>query len=201
MTRTLARTFSRRAAVLAVALGAGVAGAWLAGPATGTEAAAAAAAAKKRYYVEIEVAKDKTGGDKAFSEQVVKAVAEELKGKPIFVVAAPGDGAPAASDEAARTAWLKDKGLTGLSLQLTLEKLTEKKDKEKDHLTLTFEMRALLITRPGGWMIVSTNGIGESDGYARKPVLESAVAGAAAGAAENLAAHLAKKPVEDKPKH
>jgi len=162
-------------------------------------ATTAAAAPKKHYYVEIEVAADKTsGGPKELGETTVKAMAAELAKNPMYVVAAPGDGAPPPTDEAARKAWLKTKGLTGLSLQITLSKLAEKK--ETDHVTLTYEISALLITRPGGWMIITTKGIGEAEGTSRKTLIESCVEGAVTGAAENLTAHLLKKPVEDKPK-
>jgi hypothetical protein len=162
-------------------------------------ATAVTAGPKKRYYVEIEIAADKTsGGPKELGDSTAKAMAAELAKNPLYVVGAPGDGAPPPTDEPARRAWLKTKGLTGLSLQITLSKLSEKK--EPDHVTLTYEISALLITRPGGWMIITTKGIGEAEGTSRKSLIESCVEGAVAGAAENLTAHLLKKPVEDKPK-
>ncbi len=184
-TAVFARPRHRRFAALAALAAVVGLGSWGAG-----------AAPKKRYYIEIEVAKDKTAGGKPLAEQAIKKMKAALADNPMYTIAADGDGAPPITDEPARRAWLKSKGLVGLALQLTLSKLVEKK--EKDKLTLTFEMSALLITRPGGWMIITTKGIGEADGFARAPVLDSCVEGAAAGAAENLTAHLTKKPVEDK---
>jgi len=171
-----------------------------AAPAPALGGSLAAKPVKPRYYAEVELVSDKTKGGKELGNQVKTAVEGEISKLPEMVIAKADDGAP--KDVKSRAAWLEKKGLIGIAIQVTIMKRVEKK--VPAGINIDFTIKTVLITRPGGWMVLSTRGLSEGEGRSRKGVLESVVLGAAAGATEDLINHLRAKPIkptEPAPKH
>lgn len=150
--------------------------------------------APSAYHLFLTPAKDNAKAGE-FAIKVTGQSISKAFTRPGYIIDTPAEGAPKDSTELAK--WLRDKDRTGLKFDLTLESLTETKDKEGNTL-FNAKVKATVFTSPSGWMVMSTSGEAGavSDGMMLDKDLQEAAINAAVGTlVENIANYLTKKPV------
>jgi hypothetical protein len=150
--------------------------------------------APSAYHVFLETAKDSAKAGAGIVNVANKSLTIAFT-RSGYVLDTQAEAAPkGSSDELAK--WLRDKDRTGLKLDITIESIKESQDKGATRFDA--KVKATVFTAPSGWLVMSTTAEAGalSDGLMLdKDLQEAAVEAAMNALVENIAKHLAKKPV------